>query len=33
LCARLLLIVAGFACWLPVERAIRADPMAALREE
>jgi ABC-type antimicrobial peptide transport system permease subunit len=28
-----LLIVAGFACWLPVERAIGADPMASLRQE
>jgi ABC-type lipoprotein release transport system permease subunit len=28
-----LLLVAGFACWLPVERAIGADPMAALRQE
>ena len=28
-----LLLVASFACWLPVHRAMAADPMAALRRE
>jgi predicted permease len=29
----ILLLVAAFACWLPVQRAVGADPMAALKQE